>query len=1204
MLSYFLGVFSYSLESSVSVTTLTISGNGDITQTFVRSSGDYKAYTDVIIKEGAKTIASLAFEDCYEIRSYQLPSSLTSIASTAFRFNNKLSKFTFPNGNNNFEVDDQGALYTKDKLELIKVPSQLSSFIIPDTVTKICEQSFQTSIQTNINIPISVQTIESGFIFDSSISLVTFSKPATIFEFKDNSFAHSNITSIEIPNSVTVLRTNCFSESQQLSSVTFEEDSQLQSIEKNAFYKNPIKEIIFPNQLTTLSESSFSTCSQLTTVHFSSSISSIDINAFTGCTNISQITIDNNPNFHIDGGVLYDTQNKKMILLPNTLTTLTLPSSLESICTLTIQICLSLTEINVAEGSNNFHGEDGILYSANKEKAIACCGGRTSVNMLSTVKELSPYCFYKCIKLQSIYGLQNTQLTLIGSYCFDLVTIEQIQLPSTVVDIYDYAFNESKIQRITFEPSSLTRINDWAFHFASIQEFSFGPKFQNLGLHSFRNSLIQNIKFDEECPLETISEYSFAYCNKLESVQIPNNVKTIGRSAFLNCESLKTLEFTSSSELSNIGENGFQNCYLIEEINFPSSLVSISNYGFAYCYKLTSITFDTLMTTDNPQLKTLAPSSFMSCSLLNNVHLPASLETIDNSVFVMCTSLENFSISSDNTNLSVIDGLLFDKDGDTLILVPAGRRSVTVSSSVKQFGSNAFYNCINLETCVFQSQSNLQKIPENTFYNCISFKEITIPDSVEIIEQNAFYSCSNLSVVTFSSNSQLKNIGPNTFYGCKSLSNITFGSNAHLETIGENSFANCQQLETITIPNNVTEIGSNCFADCVSLSSVIFAPKSSLTKFQTNTFSNCQALRIFTFPDSIQTISSGIFSNCPNLKCFKFAESSNINSFETGCFSGLNVDVIEFTDSCTINTIKTKAFSDSKIINLELPNCQNIEQSAFANCLYLESFSINFTSQEISNNQLSIFNNNCFEGCDKLQRVALPDLQASITYSISESCFKDCISLSVFPFQKCSQLGSHSFENCKSINSISFSCISEIGNSTFKGCIGLTSLVLEGYQGNILPDSCFEGCSSIKKVSFSNQITEIHSNCFKDCTSLNIKTLPNTIEVIQDYAFFNTGLRNRFIIPSSISQIGSSAFLSTQIKHVIFCGSIWIDSENPAFPVDVFVTTNYKYPKIAGVKAIKRLTSNCILIPTQRIHIHISFMVLCSSIMLIPSILS
>ena len=1201
MLSFLLEFVSSSLQYSVSVTTLTISGDGEITKEFVRSTGDYQSYTQIIINEGPVSINELAFEDLLYVVSYQLPASLKKIDSTAFRFNNQLSTFTFPNGSDHFEVDEQGALYTKGRTELIRVPPTLTTFIIPNTVTKLCQQSIQASSLQTLNIPNSIDTIETGFIFDSNISSLTFSKPAKIQEFKESSFSFSKIKEIEIPNSVKYLRPACFYNSSQITKVTFEQNSTLKTIENNAFYQTPLQQITFPNQLLTIGENSFYGCIFLATVHFSSSINYIDINAFYGCSSISTITIDENANFTVENGVLYDQDKTKIILVANTIKNLTIPSTLQSICKLSIQICSSLTDVQVEKGSQSFYAENGILYSLDKTTAFACCGGMTEVNVLNTVTFLSDYCFYQCSKLNYIKGLNDTKLITIGPYCFASISISELNLPSTVQSIYDNAFHNANIQNLFFNPQVLTLIQFYAFYNAKINEFSFGPNIQDIYSYAFEYSEVKKIIFDDSCPLTIINTFAFAYCYQLKSVTIPKNVKTIDPCAFYYSNNIENLTFSRESQLTSINNNAFQNCSILS-IQFPTSLTTISNYAFFNCSQLINISFDELETTETPQLKTLSPSSFIWCSKLTNVRLPSSLEKIDYSVFSMCTSLKTFDISDDNQFLSVHDGLIFNKNGDTLILVPAGRKNVSVANTVSTLGSNAFYNCINLQTCIFASDSKLKIIKENTFYNCINLIEVTIPDSVATIENNAFYSCSKLSNVTFSDNSHLSSIGSNTFHGCGSLTSITFGLNASLQTIGEYSFADCQKLSIITIPNRVEVIGSNCFSGCLALESVIFSPQSSLTQLNPNTFSNCQSLKTFTFPDSIKTISSGIFSNCINLKSLQFAESTTNIVFEPYCFYDLSIEEIVIPDSCSIKAVKSHAFQNSKIKHLNLPSVEEIESSAFADCNSLETFSIKDISSETPpSSPFLLFGTGCFENCKVLKKVSLPKVQ-SLLYSISDSCFKNCESLTGFIFNEVSQIGSHSFENYESINNIDFSQIKEFGSSAFKGCISIKSLNFDNCPATNLSESCFEGCSSIVSITFFNsQLKEIDAKCFKDCTSLHIKTLPTSILRIGEMAFFNSFLSGQFIISEYIQQIGAGAFLKTHIKTVIYCGENQIYSSEPAFPVDVYVRTNYQYSEIAGVKALKKLTSNCVYIPSESHKIHFSYFIFCFAIILTHS---
>ena len=59
-------------------------------------------------------------------------------------------------------------------------------------------------------------------------------------------------------------------------------------------------------------------------------------------------------------------------------------------------------------------------------------------------------------------------------------------------------------------------------------------------------------------------------CSSLESIVIPNSVKSIGDEAFWNCLSLKYIEIPNS--VTSIGDEAFDGCEILENLSTRSGL--------------------------------------------------------------------------------------------------------------------------------------------------------------------------------------------------------------------------------------------------------------------------------------------------------------------------------------------------------------------------------------------------------------------------------------------------------------------------------------------------------------------------------------------------------------------------------------------------------------------------------------------------------
>jgi hypothetical protein len=92
---------------------------------------------------------------------------------------------------------------------------------------------------------------------------------------------------------------------------------------------------------------------------------------------------------------------------------------------------------------------------------------------------------------------------------------------------------------------------------------------------------------------------------------------------------------------------------------------------------------------------------------------------------------------------------------------------------------------------------------------------------------------------------------------------------------------------------------------------------------------------------------------------------------------------------------------------------------------------------------------------------------------------------------------------------------------------------------NTIGERWFEGCKSLKKVTWKGKLTGIHQNAFKDCKNLRSFKVPDTVKTIGGDAFKNSGLVS-VKLPADISFYGheqsrGSIFAGcTQLKKVVF----------------------------------------------------------------------
>ena len=211
-----------------------------------------------------------------------------------------------------------------------------------------------------------------------------------------------------------------------------------------------------------------------------------------------------------------------------------------------------------------------------------------------------------------------------------------------------------------------------------------------------------------------IGEYAFYECKSLKDVIIPDSVTGIGIGAFSGCRSLTDVNIPNS--VTSIGEYAFSSCSSLTSVTIPDSVTSIGDYAFSSCSSLTSVTIPDSVTS-------IGEFAFYSCINLTDVTIPDSVTNIGIGAFGFCSSLTHISVSEGNRNYCQLDGVLFDREMQTLICYPAGK-------------TQAQYNI----------PDSVTSIEAGAFYKCSSLTSVTIPDSVTSIGDSAFRGCESLTL--------------------------------------------------------------------------------------------------------------------------------------------------------------------------------------------------------------------------------------------------------------------------------------------------------------------------------------------------------------------------------------------------------------------------------------------------------------------------
>lgn len=582
----------------------------------------------------------------------------------------------------------------------------------------------------------------------------------------------------------------------------------------------------------------------------------------------------------------------------------------------------------------------------------------------------------------------------------------------------------------------------------------------------------------------------FYGCNKLQSVNIPQAVTSIGKGAFSGCVSLYSINIPHSVTI--IEESTFWNCRALSSIVIPENVKTIGAYAFKGCSNLNSITIpDGIISVGN--------DAFYGTSWLSNQ--PTGV------VYVGKVAYKYAGTMPSGTNLSLKEGTL--EISSAAFSGCSGLESISIPEGVTTIGASAFTNCTSLRAITIPK--SLTSMPGNSvFYGCSSLKDVTIlcpnvgytwfrevdaienvhfGDEVKTIGQAAFYKCNGLTSITIPQN--VESIGNEAFSMCSSLASVTIVNSQ--SSIAYNAFYGTPWIDnqpdgliyigqvayrykgempegtSIVIKDGTVEIADNAFYFCSNLISVSIP--GSIRKIGANVFAYCENLKSVELSEGINTIGNSMFSGCINLTSIDIPTSVKEigNSAFLGCSSLTSIIIPE-----TVSSLGTSAFSQSGLVSVTIPkSISNISSSAFSRCKSL-------TSVNISDGIKSI-GASAFEECSSLASVVIPESVSSLGESV--------------------------FLNSGLVSIYIPNSISEISTSAFRGCKNLSmATIADGVKG--IGSSAFSGCSNLSSINIPKSVETIGSLSFNGCTSLTSVTIPRSVKTIGGAAFADCSINS------------------------------------------------------------------------------------------------
>ena len=437
------------------------------------------------------------------------------------------------------------------------------------------------------------------------------------------------------------------------------------------------------------------------------------------------------------------------------------------------------------------------------------------------------------------------------------------------------------------------------------------------------------------------------------SVDVPEGVKTIGKSSFENVAGLQKVHLPES--LARIKDNAFMNCTNLESINIPSRVNEIGEYAFYGCRSLSSLTLP-------DGLRTIGTGAFADCMGLDAFTIPATVVSMGKSnPFVVPTS----SVTSE---IYANKGLPYRRK------MPAISRATPVAYFKKGFSLTCLSPFFKVENgCLIDVERKTLMAYVGSNATCV------IPSGIEIVGALAF-AC-NPYIKTVVIPDTVTSIESSAFSYCTSLVSVEIPDS--VQSFGEGVFCGCGQMKCIRLPKFVKVVTDNMFIYCDELENVLLPDF--LESIESLSFGMCRSLRSVTIPRKVSHMGSNPFFGCGKAKIVCQSDSFDIEDYCLICKQ--NNELVSYVGDKetvvvpnTVQRIGARAFENNQhLVRVVVPSMVNeIADYAFVNCHNLQEVNLSDFTTSIGDG--------AFKQCIALQEIKLPLKLMDIGHSAFEGC--------------------------------------------------------------------------------------------------------------------------------------------------------------------------------------------------------------------------
>lgn len=628
--------------------------------------------------------------------------------------------------------------------------------------------------------------------------------------------------------------------------------------------------------------------------------------------------------------------------------------------------------------------------------------------------------------------------------------------------------------------------------------------------------------------VKAIETAAFVMNDNLQAVTIPATVETIYQNSFMYCENLERVTF--EGKVTEIEPEAFSCCAQV--ITFYCQ-EQYESYYQDLCDAYDSITDGgAIVDASLPNSGSTDPTDPMDPT---DPSKPDPSKPDANEVFKLEETADGigYAVTGYDVEKGGQDVVIPEEYNEKPIVAIADNAfdrteanvgfknwitSVTIPSSVKSIGENAFYGCTRLESITLPE--GLEVIGAEAFRYCNSLKKIEIPASVTSIGDLAFKqqggahlaeinvakdnkNYESIDGVLFKKGGKVLICYPTGKVGApykmpsstEEVANDAFKGDANI--VDTSTLSGEHKLTEVEFSKNLKKIGDRAFMQ-TSLESVTLEPG---IEMGTYVFDQCKKVKSVTVKEGVTEIPDALFyafENCESVKL-----PSTLKKIGYRAFDRLGAKEIELPEG--LESIGEEAFENSALISVTIPSTvTSLGDRAFYSCGDLKE--VEFKKDA----KLETIGAFAFNWCTSLESVKLPEQ----VKKLDSGCFSYCMALeSIKVPEGVAELGDCVFAG-SAIKEITLpDSIETIGSATFRDCAYMdTDGTMSGLTSVKMPKNLkelgtctFEGCAALTNVTFPEDIalTYVPEDTFYNCITIKNIYLPAAIAETRACAFSN-----------------------------------------------------------------------------------------------------